>query len=49
MYENTSPSENSGDKIMEILHVYEEFVSKTSCIHSDMLHICITDFLLQLK
>ena len=28
---------------------YEEFVSKTSYIHSDMLPICIIDFLLKLK
>ena len=27
----------------------EEFVSKTSYIHPDMLLICIIDFLLQLK
>ena len=29
--------------------IYEEFVSKTSYIHPDMLLICIIDFLLQLK
>ena len=29
--------------------IYEELVSKTSYIHSDMLLICIIDFLLQLK
>ena len=29
--------------------IFEELVSKTSYIHSDMLLICIHNFLLQLK
>ena len=30
-------------------NVFEELVSQTSYIHSDMLLICIIDFLLQLE
>ena len=34
---------------VQIVPIYEELVSKTSYIHSNMLLICIIDFLLQLK
>ena len=30
------------------INTYEEFISKISCIHPDMLLICIIEYILQL-
>ena len=38
-----------GLKSTKVIPVFEELVSKTCYIHSDMLLICIIDFILQLK